>query len=98
VVPPDELPTGVPIGKMLESMINAADIAVFVISGRPSLWMNHEIEATLEHKVRTIIPILVGTGTELPPLLQKFQAVQVNNLLELESVAKRIAEDSLPQK
>jgi hypothetical protein len=77
VVPPDELPAGVPIGKMLESMINDADIAVFVISGRPSLWMTHEIEAILAHKVRTIVPILVGAGTELPLLMQKFQAVQV---------------------
>lgn len=98
VVPPDELPASMPMGKIVESMISDVDIAVFVISGRPSLWMNREIEATLAHKVRTIVPILVGAGTELPPLLQGFQAVQVNNLSQLEAVAQQIVETSLPER
>jgi hypothetical protein len=83
---------------MDETMTKVAEIAVSVISARPGLWMNHEIEETLADKVRTIAPILVGTGTEFPPLLQEFPAVQANNLSELESVAQRIIETSLRER
>jgi hypothetical protein len=98
VVPPEELLAGVPLEKMVGEMISNADIAVFVISGRPSLWMNHEIEAALAHKVRMIVPILVGAETELPSSLREFQSVQVSSLSEIEKVAQQIAKTSLSKK
>ena len=98
VVSPEELLAGVPLEKMVDEMISDADIAVFVISGRPSLWMNREIEAALAHKVRMIIPILVGAGTEILSSLREFQSVQVNSLSEIEKVAQRFAETSLSKK
>jgi hypothetical protein len=98
VVSPEKILAGVPLEKMVDEIISDADIAVFVISGRPSLWMNREIEAALAHKVRMIVPILVGAATEIPSSLREFQSVHVNDLSEIEKVAQEIAETSLSKK
>jgi len=98
VTSPDEVPLDMPMRNSIERMINDADMAVFVISGRPSLWMNHEIELTLAKKGRPVVPVLIGEGSELPPILKEFQAVKVKDISELESVAEQIIKKSLPVK
>jgi hypothetical protein len=81
---------GVPAQRAIDNAMGAASIAVFVLSSRPSLWANQEIERALSHKVRHIVPIIVGTDTELPPPLHDFQAIHVDSPKDVEPLAERL--------
>ena len=54
-----------------------------------------EIEAALAKKVGIIVPILLGSETELRELLHDYQAVRVDSLEEIEAVAEQIIEKSI---
>jgi hypothetical protein len=51
----------------MEDLMRSADVVVFVLSGQPSLWIYREIEYALAHKMSHIVPVVVGSITELFP-------------------------------
>jgi len=88
----EDLPGGLPPEKAMDQMLQSADIAVFFLSGRPSLWTYTEIERALAHGVLHIVPVLVGSGAEVPPRLRDLQAFHVDSPEEVEPLAKSILE------
>lgn len=88
----DDVPVGVPFAVHIENLIAQADIVVFMLSSRPSLWMNHEIEVAKRHEKR-IVPILVGDTDELPESLQDYQYLKIENPLRIANLAQRLLRD-----
>ena len=72
-----------------------ADAAVFVISGRPNLYQNEEINAALQKGIRHIVPILVGENVEMPDALRHIQAVRVADSESAGEMARNILKSSL---
>lgn len=72
-----------------------ADAAVFVISGRPNLYQNEEINAAIKKGVRHIVPILVGDNVEVPDSLQHILTVRVADSEGVGEAARRIFMSSL---
>lgn len=72
-----------------------ADAAVFVISGRPNLYQNEEINAAVQKGVRHIVPILVGDNVEMPDALRHIQAVRVADSEAVGELAKDVLKSSL---
>jgi hypothetical protein len=74
----------------LGSALKAADTAIFLLSDRPGLWMQEEIQRAKELGTR-IVPVLVGEGVELPSPLAEIQAVRVASRDDIGGLAKAIA-------
>lgn len=72
-----------------------ADAAVFVISGRPNLYQNEEINAAVQKGIRHIVPILVGDNVEMPEALRHIQAVRVADSEAVGELAKDVLKSSL---
>jgi len=85
----DEIPNGVPFQIHIENMIGQASLAVFLVSGRPSMWMNQEIETAKRHG-KHIVPVLVGSESELPETLQDFHSLRIDNLDSVADLAQGI--------
>lgn len=85
----DDVPVGVPFAVHIENLITQADIVVLMLSSRPSLWMNHEIEVAKRHGKR-IVPILVGDTDELPESLQEYQHLRIENPLKIANLAQQL--------
>jgi hypothetical protein len=83
-------PAGLPWEKAIDQMLESADIAVFFLSGQPSLWTHTEIERALVHGVPHIVPVLVGSAAEVPRLLQDRQAFHVDSPAQVEALAKSL--------
>jgi transcription initiation factor IIF auxiliary subunit len=86
---------GLPPDRALDESMRSVDVAIFVLSGRPSLWTNLEIESALAQNVPHIIPVIIGTATEIPSQLQGLQALNVNSPTELDALAKQIMKTAL---
>lgn len=95
VVGAQDIKPGQEVQRRINSMIEHAVAAVFVISGRTNLWMNEEIKAAVDAGVPHILPIVVGQNVELPEALRDYQAVKVENPLAVEDVADAIVSHSL---
>ncbi len=95
VVGAQDIKPGQEVRKGINSMIEHAVAAVFVISGRTNLWMNEEIKAAVDAGVRHILPVVVGPNVELPEALRDYQAIQVENPSAVEDVADAIVSHSL---
>ena len=89
-----QLPSGVPFAKHMDDMIARSDAAVFVISGRPSLWLAQEIEAARRHRVGLIVPVLLGSDADLPEALRDFKAIRIDRPEQIEKVANGVARRS----
>jgi hypothetical protein len=72
-----------------------ADAAVFVISGRPNLYQNEEINAAVKRGIRHIVPILVGDLVEVPDALADIPAVRVADSERVGEMARNILKSSL---
>ena len=83
----DEAPSGVPAQAWIPRVIAEADLSVFLISGRPSLWLSLEIEAAI-NAGKFIVPVLVGTEAELPEALKGYGSLHITNLDNLADLAK----------
>lgn len=79
-----------PFEQQVDEMIRRADAAVFLLSGRPGLWVMREIDMVLDRKLRHIVPLLVGASTELPVRLRELEPVRVPALDQLEPVIEEI--------
>lgn len=85
----EDPPAGIPWEKAIDQMLSSADVAVFLLSGRPSLWTQTEIEHALAHKVRHLVPVVVGDA-EIPHRLESIEALHIESPDQVESLAKRI--------
>ncbi len=85
----DDIPSGVPFQVYIESLIGQADLVIFLISGRPSMWMNQEIETAKRHG-KHIVPVLVGSGSELPETLKDFHSLHIKNIDSIADLAQGI--------
>jgi hypothetical protein len=86
----DDAPAGLPEEKALDTLLDSADAAVFLLSGRPSLWTYSEIEHALAHQVPHLIPVRVGTTAQLPPRLESFQPLDIGSPDDLDRLANEI--------
>lgn len=78
-------PPGLPEDKATELSIKGADIVVFLLSSRPTLRTYRDIEYALAHKVRHIVPVIIGASVELPPRLESMRAIRVASGQELQA-------------
>lgn len=85
----DDIPSGVPFKIHTENMIEQANLAVFLVSGRPSMWMNQEIETAKRHG-KHIVPVLVGTASELPEALRDLSSLHIDGLDNIADIAHGI--------
>lgn len=88
----DDVPAGVPAQAYISHLIARVDIAIFVISGRPSLWLSQEIEAA-KRAGKRIVPVLTGSEAELPDALSGYQSMHIKSLDNLAGLAKGILGD-----
>lgn len=79
----------VPYQVQIDKLIGQSNLAVFLVSGRPSMWMNQEIETAKRHG-KHIVPVLVGPGSELPETLQGFHSLHIDNLDSVADLAQGI--------
>jgi len=83
---------GVPFEQQVEDLIRRADAAIFIISGRPSLWVMKEIDMALDRKIRHIVPVIVGDVRPIPPRLEAFKAVHIEDPDQTEAVINGITD------
>ncbi|MFA6971206.1 MAG: pYEATS domain-containing protein [Gallionella sp.] len=85
----DNMPSDVPFQVQIDNLIEQSNLAVFLVSGRPSMWMNQEIETAKRHG-KHIVPVLVGSGSELPETLQGFHSLHIDNLDSVADLAQGV--------
>lgn len=73
-----------------------ADMAAFLISGRPNLWMTREMEMCQTNGL-PFLPILVGSAAELPDSIKGVRAIRVSGEEGIEGVAEQVAQWSSTQ-
>jgi hypothetical protein len=97
VVGPQDVKGGQELQRTVNDMIARADVAVFVISGRPNLWLNEEIKAAVGGK-RHILPLVVGTNVEMPDTLQDMKVVRVESPSAVGDMTETILKQSFGKK
>lgn len=89
VLETEDASASVPYQVYVSNLIAKADLVVFLLSGRPSLWLSQEIEYATQQQKR-IVPILVGEDSQLPDALQGNKSFRLDNLGDIESLARMI--------
>jgi len=84
-----DMPSDVPFQVQIDKLIGQSNLAVFLVSGRPSMWMNQEIEAAKRHG-KHIVPVLVGSASELPESLRGLHSLHIDNLDSVANLAQGI--------
>jgi hypothetical protein len=87
----DDIAPGLPWDVSLNSALDRAKSAIFVISDRPNAWMTREIEAVQMRNI-PITSVIVGSNVEIPPLLSHRQSIHLKSGEEIEGAAPSIAE------
>lgn len=95
VVGTEETTVGMPWQRSINDLITRADVAVFVISGRPNLWLNEEINTALRRGVRHIVPLLVGPEVQVPESLRNQKAIRIEDSEAVGAVVDKIVGSSL---
>ena len=83
---------GVPFEQRVDDLIRRSDAAIFIISGRPSLWVMKEIDIALDRKIRHIVPVMVGESGPIPKRLEEFEAVCIEDPDQTEAVIERVTD------
>ena len=87
-------PSDLPWKASLDSLLNRADSAVFIISDDPGSWMRREIEGSLERKI-PIIPVVVMSSRtnlkELPGGTERAIRIKPVPAEDSEKVARHVA-------
>jgi len=84
-----DVPAGVPVQAYIDSLITKADVVVFLISGRPSLWLSQEIDSA-KRSQKPLVPILVGQDSHLPVSLSEYQYYRIDNLGNIADLAPKL--------
>lgn len=85
----DDMTSGVPFQVQIDKLIDQSNLAVFLVSGRPSMWMNQEIETVKRHGKR-IVPVLLGAESILPESLQGLHSLHIDRLDSVADIAQSI--------
>jgi len=81
---------GVPFEQQVDDLMRRAEAAIFIISGRPSLWVTKEIDMALDRKIRHVVPVIVGDVSTIPARLEDFEALRIENPDQFETVIEAI--------
>jgi hypothetical protein len=87
----EELPADIPWKRVVDEILSSAEVAVFLLSGQPSLWTQTEIELALSRKVSHVVPVVIGDA-EVPDRLKSFQSLRLDPPDDVERLADRILE------
>jgi len=91
VIAASDATAGVPFDRTINDMLARSDAVVFVISGRPSLWVARELETAMKLQVPHILPVVLGGSVELPRQLQSYQSVHLEEADGLEEQIRKAA-------
>ncbi len=86
----DDVNPGMPWEDCYKLGIRNADTAVFVVSGRPTLFSKMEMEYAHGAGHAHVIPVLVGQNVTMPASLSGSVAVKVDSANEVEAAANQI--------
>lgn len=86
----DNVQPGLPWEKSIQTMLQRAVAAVFVISEWSSPFAIKEIQAALDQKVGLIIPVLIGEKAKLPKELEHLKSIRLKDLSEFEAAVKQL--------
>jgi hypothetical protein len=92
---PSDVARSIPVERAVDEMLQRANVSVFVVSGRPSLWQSQEMAKAVRARRGTIVPVLVGTDTPVPPQLESFKPVYVTDASTAKQVATVLAQKAL---
>ena len=95
VASPSDVARSIPVERAVDEMLQRANVAVFVLSGRPSLWQSQEMAKAVALKHRTIVPVLVGSTAQMPSRLEGFEAVRVTDPDSARKLAQKMAKEAL---
>lgn len=93
VVSADDSDAALPTDKALDVLLGSAEAAVFLLSGRPTLWTAQEIKHALSQHVPHIIPLTVGSKVDLPPGLEHLEALHVESEQDLPGLVDQMLPD-----
>jgi hypothetical protein len=94
VASPSDVSRSIPVERAVDDMLQRANVAVFVVSGRPGLWQSQEMAKAAALKHGTIVPVLVGTSTQVPAQLTAFPAVRVTDADSARKLAQKMAKEA----
>jgi len=95
VASPSDVARSIPVERAVDEMLQRANLAVFVVSGRPSLWQSQEMaKAVAQKKGGAIVPVLVGDA-RLPTALESFSPIYVTDPDSAEQSAKEMAKKAI---
>jgi len=90
VVTMDDAPAGLPMETAVDRLLAPAQAAVFVLSGRPSVWTLTEIARARALSVPHLIPVVLGTATEVPEPLRGVEPLHLGSAADVERVVGQI--------
>jgi hypothetical protein len=91
VVRMEDAPPGVPWDQAIRLLTKQADLMVMLISGGLTSWGMREIAAARDHKL-PILPVVVGSSSQLPHELQGFQAIPLKDASDPTAIAPHLAQ------
>ncbi len=94
VASPSDVSRSIPVERAVDEMLQRANVAVFVVSGRPSMWQSQEMAKAAALKHGTIVPVLVGTSAQLPSQLTAFEPVRVTDSESARKLAQKMAKEA----
>jgi pYEATS domain-containing protein involved in immunity/TIR domain-containing protein len=90
VVTMDDAPAGLPMEAAVDRLLAPAQAAVFVLSGRPSVWTLTEIARARALSVPHLIPVMLGTATDVPEPLRGIEPLHLGSAADVERVVGQI--------
>lgn len=91
VVKMEDAPPDVPWDHAISLLIKRADLMVVLISGGLTSWGMREIAAAMNHKL-PILPVVVGSLSQLPEQLRGFQAIPLKDASNPAAIAPQLAQ------
>jgi hypothetical protein len=88
----DSASSDLPVERAAEALIRRSKGVVFVLSGRPSLWTQLEIQAALDHRIPNLFVVAIGADVAAPPALEGAPLLRPGTPEDLPAVAEAIAE------
>lgn len=90
VVTMEDAPAGLPMEAAVDRLLAPAQAAVFVLSGRPSVWTLTEIDRARALSVPHLVPVVLGASTEVPERLRGVAALRLDSADDVGRVVEQI--------